>query len=686
MMRQKYSLVVSALLVLQACTSSPPIEQSSKARQRGPTEADVRSAYAALPVYDRLEPFATNAEFTSYLRRLIAIDDRYHLAGLPHGDKPPILLAQQAQPCDPAVEDCEGLQEVSVTGSRVTSKQSITNNQVAGVDEGDIVKSWGRFLLILHDARLFSVDLGEKPGQARLVDRVDAYQDSKTDAWYDELLIHGNRVLVTGYSYDAEQTEVSIFDIDSRGHLKLTMRFFIQSEDYFSGGNYASRLVDGKLVIYTPIPVENLQDEKRPKFPRIRSWTPGKGFTSWQNLLSATDIYRPVDRSLSPTLHAISVCPILSRAAAGCESRGILAPGNRELYVSPEAAYLWVNNESENHYRWYGWRECDEGDPKESAPVQKATLYQFPFDEIPLKAVRAQGDPPDQFSMERRDSMFHALVRRIPERCYRSEESPLEFLSFPMRQFSEVPQPIGASRVHAAPGVGPGYVSARFAKDYLTYGSGGGWWRVYWRDKEPLEDTRQLVTIPLREPDKSLTLALSHSIERVELLGDNVVAFGVTVNRALGVTTVDLRSKPVLAGTLELAGVAESEGRSHAFNAEVQADGSAVLGLPTAVMTGDRNRWGYEQFKEHVHFFTATSALRLNTNGSVPGDQLPDNPAYKCEVSCVDWYGNARPIFYQGRTFALLGREFVEARLLGGSMQEIGRIDLTLVPVDEKRH
>ena len=87
-------------------------------------------------VYARFVACAAKSWFRGVLGRLIAIDDRYHLAGLPHGDKRPILLAQQAQPCDPAVEDCEGLQEVSVTGSRVASKQSITNNQVAGVDEG----------------------------------------------------------------------------------------------------------------------------------------------------------------------------------------------------------------------------------------------------------------------------------------------------------------------------------------------------------------------------------------------------------------------------------------------------------------------------------------------------------------------------------------------------------------------
>ena len=53
-------------------------------------------------------------------------------------------MAQEvAQPCDPAVQECanEELEEAVVTGLRASNQNnSITNNQEAGVDEGDIVK------------------------------------------------------------------------------------------------------------------------------------------------------------------------------------------------------------------------------------------------------------------------------------------------------------------------------------------------------------------------------------------------------------------------------------------------------------------------------------------------------------------------------------------------------------------
>jgi len=44
-----------------------------------------------------------------------------------------------------------------------------------------------------------------------------------------------------------------------------------------------------------------------------------------------------------------------------------------------------------------------------------------------------------------------------------------------------------------------------------------------------------------------------------------------------------------------------------------------------------------------------------------------------CVASCVDWYGNARPIFLRDRVFALLGYELVEGRLADGRITEIAR-------------
>lgn len=53
------------------------------------------------------------------------------------------------------------------------------------------------------------------------------------------------------------------------------------------------------------------------------------------------------------------------------------------------------------------------------------------------------------------------------------------------------------------------------------------------------------------------------------------------------------------------------------------------------------------------------------------------HPDYVCEMSCVDWYGNTRPVFLNGRVFALLGTELLEAQMNGTNIRELSRIDLS---------
>ena len=45
-----------------------------------------------------------------------------------------------------------------------------------------------------------------------------------------------------------------------------------------------------------------------------------------------------------------------------------------------------------------------------------------------------------------------------------------------------------------------------------------------------------------------------------------------------------------------------------------------------------------------------------------------------CASSCVDWYGNARPVFWRERIFALLGPELIEGVRQGGQLREANRV------------
>src|SRR6185295_14376031 len=98
---------------------------------------------------------------------------------------------------------------------------------------------------------LFSVQVRNlKP-----VSMVDAFGDGvdPRGAWYDEMLIWGNTIAVIGYSYQRGGTEIGLFEISSAGSLSYKATYHLRSNDYYSSRNYASRLIDSKLVFYTPL-------------------------------------------------------------------------------------------------------------------------------------------------------------------------------------------------------------------------------------------------------------------------------------------------------------------------------------------------------------------------------------------------------------------------------------------------
>ncbi|MBL8401297.1 beta-propeller domain-containing protein, partial [Accumulibacter sp.] len=101
---------------------------------------------------------------------------------------------------------------VAVAKEAATGKnESVTNVQHAGVDEGGIVKVHGDHLVILRRGRLFTVRIGAQ--DLRPVAAIDAF-GSDVDpggAWYDEMLISGNTIVVIGYSYARGGTEVGVF-------------------------------------------------------------------------------------------------------------------------------------------------------------------------------------------------------------------------------------------------------------------------------------------------------------------------------------------------------------------------------------------------------------------------------------------------------------------------------------------
>jgi hypothetical protein len=119
---------------------------------------------------------------------------------------------------------------------------------------------------------------------------------------------------------------------------------------------------------------------------------------------------------------------------------------------------------------------------------------------------------------------------------------------------------------------------------------------------------------------------------------------------------------PRAAGRHVQPAMAQGETRTHGFFYRPQSDDGGVLGLPVLGAAG-RRRGIYRGGQGSASvLFLRNRALRFTALGALrAADGSPRDDA--CKASCVDWYGNARPIFLGDRVLALMGYEIVEGRI-----------------------
>lgn len=609
--------------------------------------------------------------------------------------------------CAQAAED----RQIVVTGSRINPRNpSITNNQMRNVEEGDIVKQIDHFLLILQDGRIFVVDTRSGGRRLALADRANVYRDPKSDMWYDEMLVFGDRILVTGYSYDEEETELAVFRLDGAGRLSREGVFRLSSDDYYSSNNYATRLIGNALVTYTPLSVSDMA-ESAFKWPIVRRWLPKKEDDEearekrlGRPLLDAADIYRPAITLREPTIHTVSVCPLAAAGSAGelaCRTTAFVGPSVVQWYVTDEQVYVWTAGDGDEDYD-----DC-EGPPNQALSGSgRAQLYRVPIGGASPSLLGAYGFPPDQFAMQADGKGFHALLKMGWASCEDGDEmgTRLAFFTIPLTSFSSTLAQAPDSAFTRLPSIPGQFVASRFTDTHLVYGGlshyrrglpDPGRWDEEDKDdpwvKRILAEPRQpAYALPIARPSSVTPIDVRHSVVRAERVADDIVLTGYRDRSGLIVTLIDLAGAPRIASQARLAGRYESEGRSHAFNSLVEPDGGGLMGLPTVRRISDSGRDYWRSRASDLSFLQFDTDGRLEPIGelvrrfdyadeSADGEEDEDGvPGYQCEVSCIDWYGNSRPIFTDGRIFGLAGTELIEGRFAEGRIREVQRINIAL--------
>ncbi|MCL2874943.1 MAG: beta-propeller domain-containing protein [Betaproteobacteria bacterium] len=636
-------------------------------------------AQAAQPT--GLRAFASEKELNAWLqekKNLLeeSLRGQDKLNALPNGDinmvdAPPLAAAPKAA----AMAD---------TGSSAQS-ESVTNNQTEGVDEGGIVKVHKNHLVILRRGRLFTVRVGDNALQP--VDMQDAFAPgSSGHAWYDEMLVSGNTIVVIGYSYSKGGTEVILFGIDDGGRLTYRATYVLRSNDYYSSRNYASRLIGNTLIFYTPLFL-NFHRNPLDNFPAALRWQQNEK-PEFRPIAPATRIYRTAD-DLDPTkesiaLHTVTTCKIAEDKLT-CSASAVLGPSGREFYVARDAVYVWsvsfhrIDRESANQ-----------------VPVP-ASVFRLPLNtqEVPT-ALKVRGSPIDQFSfLESADGYLNVLLRAegpVPS-MWASElgSHELALLRTPLRGFGDGSASAPLEHYHPLPAPKGGRsLQNRYIGDYLVYGAGHTWERAQ-------GNTFGLAyLLKWNNPGQPEGIVLPHRVDRIEALGKSPLLVGgneddlyfsvldfqpVTSSRQSRETSYINGVKPAskqtarIADTFKLKDAAQGETRSHGFFYKPDtADGeSGLLGLPYA--RSDRPGWKQLKDPSSGIIFLKNDRLRFSEAGALTASLNDQNNDDQCKASCTDWYGNSRPLFVAKRIFALMGYEIVEGKMVNKHLKETRRIN-----------
>jgi len=507
---------------------------------------------------------------------------------------------------------------------------------------------------MLRRGRLFTVSIGD--GALRPISSSNAFgpEIDPQSAWYDEMLVSAGTIVVIGYSYARGGTEIGLFNIDDAGQLTYRSTYHLRSNDYYSSRNYASRLIGTKLIFYTPLYFNSENEDPLDSFPAVRRWHKGATNEEFRRIVSANRVYRPesdLSAEESLTLHTVTICD-LAYGGFNCTATTVVGPAGRVFYVSPDSVYIWATSWSSAYSH------------------HQSLLFRMPLDGSGPTALRVSGGPTDQFSfLQSEDQHLNVLVRARSkgDGMWMSEvsEGDVALLRVPLWSFSDGSEEVPASNYRRLPKP-PGYAfQNRFVHNHLLYGTGDTW--------SYNDNSNYLKKVYVVDWLKGnwISLAVPHGVERIEQMGSNAVVIGGD-GKDLHFTAIGLGQQPEIVSRYKRADAAQGETRSHGFFYKPDGNDSGTLGLPISVPA----RPGYQ------HLFESSAAIIFIRNEARQFREVGELAAQsekavddKCQASCVDWYGNSRPLFLRNRVFALLGYELVEGQINNGRIREVRRVN-----------
>jgi len=566
------------------------------------------------------------------------------------------------------VSDSFTLQEVVVTGSRA-AEESITNNQEKGVDQGDIIKRLGDYLLVLRKGVLYSVFMGnEHNSEMRLITKLPVQSNGEDhDSWYDELLVNDNLLLVIGFSYDLDASEMVFFKLSPDGSFAFHQRYLIKADDYYDSENSATRIVDGKLIMVFPTWADT--DELRESIieGKVNARTVGLYRTNSSlpeliELVSNQDWIQTSQKldDYDIPISQVFSCPLdsIKHDHLSCSSVNLLGARGK-FYVSPSAVYIWDSNSP----RSLDYRRID---PDRYALLSRqgaldkwendsnaSVIYRVPHDDSAVSAVVVQGEPLNQFSFQEKGTRFaviSTLYREDNDQYFHDTYG----LEFPLSTFSASSIEIEPDQYTLISSNNDRPSANRFLNKQVFVST------------SMLDDNLGLKTdvrIWDIESNNVEAFDADFDIQAFHPLGENMLAMGADQRMSLVLESWSTGPLPKSLQIQKFPNYSSTESRSVGFNSS-QYDEATVFGIPIIehedVDVRQSHYWGDDELPMDIAFFESSQAGTFKGVGQLLGSREKFKED-DCKVSCVDWYGVARPFFIGEYIYGLIDFEILKA-------------------------
>lgn len=591
------------------------------------------------PIFNsKLEKFASQDDFETYVKGALKTATEKQKS---QSDSSGGIAADAPTTASPSAE------------SDTQGNDSITNNQEAGVDEGGIVKKQNDHLLILRRGHLASVKVHAdgKLEQISYLEVPAAGLDNS--AWYDELLVHENLALVIGYrwhqfdTYSHGLVEMNFFNIADNGTLSRSSTYFVESSDYYSWKNYASRLVGDNLVFYMPQAAYRYEGSAyEMEIPYIHRYEGNGKIEPYKPLIRGVEVYKPNAEMLWPVYHSIVSCSLNNVEDFSCSTQTFLGSWGHEFYVTPKTAYLYLTN--------------DEG----------GLIYGMALDGSSSGVIQTSVYPRDQFSFSQSEKgLFVFGTPAGIDRCF---EEGAVLAEIPFETFGPSVASLPSDAYHCLPGMlqwGVDYwwnpMINRFHDRTLAYGH---------------ETALYLVDLASKEVT---SLTLPYSLSRIERAGSSFLTFGLSYDSDnyeydLGMNSI-AQDRLSLSEPLWVWGAFESEWRSHGFS-YVETEQGNFFGLGIGQVSTNDDSY-YYHYDETVGLFQVANDGFLSEAGSVEPASFRDN-SEMCTVSCIDWYGDTRPIFFDDLVLGLMGDQLTSGKIEDGHFEAVSNLNITTAEVN----